>query len=317
MTMKYQYTLKFVILFAFFTLVGLIMAAQENGESQILDVDFNSETLERTYQYKVYLPEGYDRSEQSYPVIYLLHGRGDTMAAWLNVRSTFDELIANESIPPMIAILPDMPSSDRGNYYVDSAYTGMLYHGEAVETAFFTDLIPHVDSSYRTLAQRESRMVGGYSMGGYGAIRYSLAHPDTFMGAIVLSSAVYTPLPPKDSSTREFGAFGDDVDLFNEDIYTRLNYPALLSDFSSEYRLNLFIAVGDDEWKHPDLEDREHDLDFESHRFFNSVSRVPSIVSEFRVYDGGHDWDVWQTGFIEGIRYLSQYLSIDWSTPDF
>ena len=45
-------------------------------------------------------------------------------------------------------------------------------------------------------------------MGGYGAIRYSLAHPDLFGASIVLSPAVYVPKPPSDSSTREFGAFG-------------------------------------------------------------------------------------------------------------
>lgn len=297
--------LGFVIIFVFFVLISLTVTAQESAESQILDADFESETVGRIYQYKVYLPAGYGRSEQQYPVVYLLHGRGDTMSAWLNVRSSLDDMINNGEIPPMIAILPDMPSSDRANYYVDSAYTGMLYRAEAVETAFFNDLIPHVDSTYQTLEQRESRIIGGYSMGGYGAIRYLLAHPDVFMGAIILSPAVYTPLPPSDSSTREFGAFGDETSLFNEDIYTSLNYPALLSNLTGEYRLNMFIAVGDDEWKHPNPEDMEHDLDFESHRLFNRVSRVPSITSEFRVYDGGHDWDVWQPGFIEGMRYLS------------
>jgi len=221
--------LEFVIIFVFFVLISLTVTAQESAESQILDADFVSETIGRTYQYKVYLPAGYGRSERRYPVVYLLHGRGDTMSAWLNVRSSLDDMISNGEVPPMIAILPDMPSSDRANYYVDSAYIGILYRAEAVETAFFNDLIPHVDSTYRTLEQRESRIIGGYSMGGYGAIRYLLAHPDIFTGAIILSPAVYTPLPPDDSSTREFGAFGDETSLFNEDIYTSLNYPALLS----------------------------------------------------------------------------------------
>ena len=303
--------IEFVIIFICFVLIGATVTAQENEDSQVLDVDFNSETLGRVYQYKVYLPAGYAGSEQHYPVVYLLHGRGDTMSAWLNVRATLDAMISNAEIPPVIAILPDMPSNERSSYYVDSAYTGILYRAEAVETAFFHDLIPHVDANYRTLANRESRVIGGYSMGGYGAIRYSLAHPDYFMGAIILSPAVYTPLPPSDSSTREFGAFGDGSSLFNGDIYARLNYPELLTNFSGEYRLNMFIAVGDDEWKHPNPEDMEHDLDFESHRLFNRVARIPGINSEFRVYDGGHDWEVWLSGFVEGMTYLSTSLSVD------
>lgn len=283
--------------------------AQSGSQSEVLNTEFESQTLGRVYQYRIYLPAGYAQSEQAYPVVYLLHGRGDTMAAWLNVRSTLDELIGNGTLPPVIVVMPDMPSSDRASYYVDSEYGGRLYRAEPVETAFFADLIPHIDSTYRTLADRASRIVGGYSMGGYGAIRYVLAHPDKFMGAIVLSPAVYTPLPPDDSSTREFGAFGSDVSLFDEEIYTRLNYPALLTTFSGEQRLHVFIAVGDDEWKHPNPADMEHDLDFEAHRFFNRVARVPGIASEFRVYDGGHDWDVWRPGFVEGMRYLANYLS--------
>ena len=62
-------------------------------------------------------------------------------------------------------------------------------------------------------------------MGGYGAIRYSLAHPDLFVASIVLSPAVYIPKPPDDSSTREFGAFGRGHDLFSTPIYKSLNYP--------------------------------------------------------------------------------------------
>lgn len=287
-----------------------IHAQDANGsESQVLEATFTSTTLNRVYQYQVYLPTAYENDvEKRYPVIYLLHGRGDTMSAWLNVRATLDDSIANGDIPPIIAVMPDMPSSERGSYYVDSAYTGTLYRPEAVETAFFSDLIPHIDSTYRTLADRQSRVVGGYSMGGYGAIRYSLAHPDYFMGAIVLSPAVYFPLPPADSSTREFGAFGNGTSLFDDDIYTRLNYPALLEAFDGQFRLNVFIAVGDDEWRNPNPEDMEHDLDFEAHRFFNRVARVSGIQAELRVYDGGHDWDVWDRGFIEGMRYLSNTL---------
>ncbi|MCB9450688.1 MAG: alpha/beta fold hydrolase [Anaerolineaceae bacterium] len=285
--------------------------AQNTGESQVIDTDFESATLGRVYQYKIYLPAGYDALEKAYPVVYLLHGRGDTMSAWLNVRSTLDSMIAVGDLPPLIVVMPDMPSNDRASYYIDSAYTGHLYRAEAVETAFFTDLIPQIDSTYRTLADRRSRIVGGYSMGGYGAIRYALAHSEMFMGALILSPAVYYPLPPDDSSTREFGAFGSGTALFDEDIYTRLNYPALLESFSGEYRLNLFIAVGDDEWKNPNPADMEHDLDFEAHRFFNRVARVSGIASEFRVYNGGHDWDVWQPGFVEGMRYLANSLSTE------
>lgn len=278
--------------------------AQEGGA--IVEDIFDSATLGRPYDLNVYLPAGYDQSEARYPVLYLLHGRGDTKDAWVTALDTLDALVAAGTVPPLIAVMPDMPSLEAAGYYVDSAYRG----GEALETAFFEDLIPYVDATYRTLAAPGSRIVGGYSMGGYGAMRYALAHPDMFMGALILSPAVYTPLPPVDSSAREFGAFGSEDEPFDAAIYQALNYPAALETFAHPGQpLYAFIAVGDDEWKHPDPADQLHDLDLEAHLLFNQLARESDIAAEFRVYNGGHDWDVWRRGFEEGMAYLANYLA--------
>jgi enterochelin esterase-like enzyme len=291
----------------------LMLAVSVQGQearSTVVRETFESETLGRLYQYNVYLPANYDvMSERRYPVIYLLHGRSADMGSWLTVRSALDRMIAEHEIPPIIAVMPDMPSSQRAGYYIDSQYTGDDYPAEAVETAFFSDLIPYVDATYRTVTQRAGRLVGGYSMGGYGAIRYALGHGDTFAGALVLSPAVYVPLPPEDSSTREFGAFGKGDQAFDADIYTRLNYPVLADKVERHgTNLALFIAVGDDEYHNPKPEDWLHDLDVEAHLFYNRVVRIPSVAAEFRVYDGGHDWDVWERGFIEGMKWLTRYI---------
>ncbi len=285
-------------------LLSPLTVYSQGGGSVVAD-SFVSATLGRPYEFNVYLPAGYQESDSRYPTVYLLHGRGDTKDAWLNIRDTLDRMIAEGAIPPVIAVLPDMPSLSAAGYYVDSQYQG----GEALESAFFADLIPYVDSTYRTLADPGSRIVGGYSMGGYGAMRYALAHPEVFMGALILSPAVYTPLPPADSSTREFGAFGRGDVLFNEEIYQSLNYPTVLETFErGRQPLYVFIAVGDDEWKPPKPEDQLHDLDLEAHLLFNRLARVSDVAAEFRVYNGGHDWDVWQRGFEEGMSYLANYL---------
>lgn len=284
--------------------------AQDEMRGSLTPMTFESATLGRTYDYFVYLPAGYEAAPDGrLPTLYLLHGRGDDYYAWLNGTGVLDRLIAAGDLPPLIAILPDMPSSDRAGYYIDSAYTGADFPAEAVETAFFADLIPHVEATYRALSTREGRLIAGYSMGGYGALRYALAHPAVFGGAIVLSPAVYTPQPPLDSSTRLFGAFGLGEVLFDEGRYTALNYPALFESFvESELALAMFIAVGDDEWKHPTPEDQLHDLDLEAHLLYNRARRVPRLLAELRVYDGGHDWGVWGRGFEEGLRYLSRFL---------
>lgn len=156
--------------------------------------------------YTVYLPPGYDEdAEQRYPTVYLLHGRGDTQAAWQRVATDLDELIGTEAIQPLVVVMPDAPWNDRGSWYTDSAYEGADGAGPGggtgagfqVETALTRDLVGHVDATYRTVADREARAVGGYSMGGAGALRLTLAHQDEFSAGIVLSPAVYVPSPPR------------------------------------------------------------------------------------------------------------------------
>lgn len=291
-------------------------AMSEASSGTVTGASVPSTVLGEDIHYNVYLPPGYDSSEARYPVLYLLHGRGDTLQAWLTVAPELNRMITTGDIPPLIAIMPDAPYSQRGSYYVDSDYSVGFPKGQPVETAFIEELLPHVDETYRTIAHRDARAVGGYSMGGYGALRYALAHPDLFMGALVLSPAVYTPQPPSDSSVREFGAFGRENELFVEEIYEQKNYPALFETLAEqEHAVTLFIAVGDDEWKHPRPEDALHDLDVEAHLLFNRAARVPNVTAELRVLDGGHDWDVWLPAFLEGTPYLLRRMDLDPPQP--
>jgi enterochelin esterase-like enzyme len=269
-----------------------------------------SKALGEDIAYNVYLPAGYDRSKDRHPVLYLLHGRGDSMQAWTRVKTTLDDMIRTKRIPPVIAVMPDAPWSERGNWYVDSRYTGDDLPGRPVETALTRDLVAHVDATYRTAPIRQARLVGGYSMGGAGALRYALAHQDLFGAAAVLSPAVYTPLPPSDSSARDYGAFGEGEEKFADAIYKKLNYPALLEDLDPDLPVRMFVAVGDDEYANPDPADARHDLDFESAALYNAARRSPAISAQLRVLDGGHDWDVWTPAFEQAMADLGPGLSV-------
>ncbi|MEV1333025.1 alpha/beta hydrolase-fold protein [Micromonospora costi] len=270
-----------------------------------------SPALGGSIDYTVYLPYGYaTQTATRYPVLYLLHGRGDTMQAWTRVKADLDRMIADGEVPPVIAVLPDAPWSSRGNWYVDSGYTGADDPGRPVETALTRDLVAHVDATYRTAAHRGARLIGGYSMGGAGALRYALAHSDLFANALVLSPAVYRPLPPADSSAREYGAFGAGEQRFSDEVYQRLNYPALLPGLDPESPVRMYIAVGDDEWASSDPADAAHDLDYEAATLYNTVRRADGVAAEFRVLDGGHDWDVWRPAFVDGLKHLAGTLSV-------
>ena len=236
---------------------------------------FRSVALDSDVHYIVYLPHNYATSGLRYPVIYLLHGKSGRMSDWLHVKSDLDRLIAEGKIPPMIAVLPDAPHSKGASYYVDSAYAGSetVPVGQKVETAFTRDAIAHIDTTYRTIPTREGRAVGGYSMGGWGAMRYALAHPDLYRASIVLSPAVYIPLPPAESGMRALGAFGKGSTLFDDATYQEKNYLELLPRVvrPSKLPLAMFIAAGDDENHYVRPEDIEHDMDLESHHLYSRL----------------------------------------------
>ena len=278
--------------------------------SSITEISYRSAALADSSWVKIYLPPNYATSGLRYPVVYMLHGRGDTLSAWGRNQAMFDQLIAAGTIPPFIGVMPDAPSSNRGGYYVDSAYTDASLPGAKVETAFITELLPYIDANYRTLAKRDGRALAGYSMGAYGALRYALAYPEQFSATIVMSPAIYTPLPPAGSSTREFGAFGSGSTLFVDEIYRSKTYPALLPGFvSKNLAMKMFIAAGDDEYKEPNPSEAMNDIDMEAHLLFNRVSRVSTIKAELRILDGEHDWPVWQAALREALPFIFKTMS--------
>src|SRR3954447_12863196 len=107
-------------------------------QGTLTTASFRSATLAETVNYNLYLPAGYTSTAKRYPVLYLLHGRGDSMSAWTQMKGKLDQLIADGSIPATIAIMPDAPWSQRASYYVDSDYRG-ADPGRPVETAFTKD----------------------------------------------------------------------------------------------------------------------------------------------------------------------------------
>jgi enterochelin esterase-like enzyme len=132
----------------------------------------------RDVSYLVYLPPKYDQqSPQRYPVIYWLHGYGGNQRAGASMFvPQLDSAIRSGSLPPMIAV---MVNGKGASFYRDSP------RGDApVESVIVNDLIPHIDQSYRTFADRKSRMIQGYSMGGYGAAHLGFKYPELF-GVVV------------------------------------------------------------------------------------------------------------------------------------
>ena len=134
----------------------------------------------------VYLPPSYAASaNRRYPVVYFLHGyaaHAETYWKSLSVPSAADAAMADGSSHEMIVVLPDAFTVYDGSMFSNSPTTGDW------ETYIARDLIAHIDSHYRTIADRGGRGLAGHSMGGYGTVRIGMKHPEAFSVLYAMSS---------------------------------------------------------------------------------------------------------------------------------
>jgi enterochelin esterase-like enzyme len=134
----------------------------------------------------VYLPPSYasDRNRR-YPVAYLLHGYGLTGERWMTfakLADAADRAMPAGSVKEMILVNPDSYTKNGGSMYSSSPTSGDW------ETFMAEDLVKYIDSHYRTIATRESRGLGGHSMGGYGTVRIGMKRPDVFSSLYIMSA---------------------------------------------------------------------------------------------------------------------------------
>lgn len=141
----------------------------------------------------VFLPPGYaaDRTRR-YPVVYALHGFSIGAEQWskeIHVPQTIEGAFA-KGAKEMIVVLPDSKTVHNGSMYSSSITTGDF------ENFIARDLVAYIDSHYRTIAARESRGLVGHSMGGYGAARIGMKHPDVFGSLYIMSPCCLSPRLP-------------------------------------------------------------------------------------------------------------------------
>ena len=148
----------------------------------------------------VYLPPSYAAERnRRYPVVYLLHGYGNSDEGWYgpNVRTAFqsagttlpgtaDKAMASGMSREMILVMPNAYTAYQGSMYSNSVTTGNW-------EAFLTrDLVEYIDSHYRTIPERASRGLAGHSMGGYGTIRIAMKYPEVYSSIYILSACCLT-----------------------------------------------------------------------------------------------------------------------------
>ena len=152
---------------------------------------FRSATAKSDVSYHLYRPSAYETDPaRRFPVVYWLHGSGGGQKGIPTIARLFDKAIEAGKLPPCLVV------------FVNGLPMGMYVDwtdGSApVESMIIKDLIPHIDSTYRTVAAREGRLLDGFSMGGYGAARLGFKYPEIFRAVSIVGAG---PLQPELKST--------------------------------------------------------------------------------------------------------------------
>lgn len=224
-----------------------------------------------TVGFNIILPRDYATSTDHYPVLYLLHGYTDHYPAWVSYTNLtqyargFQQIIV-------------MPEGDNG-FYTNSYADAKL----AWEDFVILDLIPYVDSHYRTVTSREGRAIAGLSMGGYGALKLGLKYPRLFSAVASMSGAT--------AAARLKGEALDD-DVFRK-LIDGVFGPADNPDRALNDPFELVAKVPRDELPQLYLSIGSEDFLLEENREFVRLLSKLKVPYEYREIPGKHEWPVW------------------------
>lgn len=248
---------------------------------------------------RVLLPKGYaDNPCRAYPVLYLLHGVGDSYRTW--VENT--DIVAFTRDLPLIVVMPDGGRSPEAGWYSDWA------DGSRDWETFHTSVLPtYIDATFRTLGAGH-RLIAGLSMGGFGAMSYAARHPGMFEAAASFSGMLDTmygfPLsgPGFAAANPYFGTPDERVwgnQLADEATWRQHNPTDLAAALKDTA---LFVATGTGTPGGPAGDDVDNAGAYavEAFIFQLNVSFVRALTLAgvpFRqdIYPGGqHDWPYWE-----------------------
>ena len=174
----------------------------------------------------VYTPPGYDKNpEEEYPVFYLISGTTDTEETFFKVGRTnliLDNLIAEGKAKPMIIVMPYGNPAARiaeqtGKPKPDDLFSregeDAVKRAKLFETDLINHVIPHVEKNYRTISDRDSRAIGGFSRGGGQTLRTAFGNMDKFSWICCYSAYLST-----DEMESTYGHIGGDPEHTNKQL---------------------------------------------------------------------------------------------------
>lgn len=165
-------------------------AMKQVPHGNVQQVYFYSKSTDTHRRAFVYTPPTYGKDKKKYPVLYLQHGWGEDETAWSNqgyANLIMDNLIAEGKIEPFIIVMTYGMTNDVKFGHINE------FTAKEFETVLVDELIPYIDSNFRTQADKKHRAMAGLSMGGFETKLITLRRPEVFNYYGLLSGGTYAP----------------------------------------------------------------------------------------------------------------------------
>ncbi|MCM0042958.1 MAG: esterase family protein [Algoriphagus sp.] len=264
------------------------------SQAKVDTISVYSPSMRKALKAAITFPSSYQKGQSRYPVVYLLHGGSGAYSDW-HQKVTEKGLVNRMAEEHDLIIVT--PGVGPASYYYDSP----LLDSVRYETYMIQELIPFIDTNYRTLPQKESRAITGLSMGGHGAITLAAKHPTLFSAAGSMSGVMNIDTDlwkvaedfrslRKKGQNEMLGAINYQAPEFNP--YTAVG----LIDQLQNQKISLIIDCG------------VEDFLIETNRQMHALLIEKKVNHEYIERPGAHTWTYWSEALPVQFFFLSNYL---------
>jgi S-formylglutathione hydrolase FrmB len=288
------------------SLAALTCSLPLRAQSRIDCDALNSRILRHPVHYCVYLPASYaaggtQHPAQNYPVLYFLHGLGDNERTLFNSGgwTLLDDLRQQHKMGEFLIAAPEAGRT----FYINSADDSVRY-----SDFFLQEFIPLIEAKYRVNKGRNNRAISGISMGGYGALRFALSHPEMFSAVSAQSAALITESPQELDTAARSGAplgkllaavFGNPIEV----AHWKENSPFVLAARNQVgvRKLNIYFNCGQDD-----------NYGFEKGAAaLHEQLRKEGVKHEYHPYPGDHSLSYFLAHFAEVMEFHSRAFGLN------